>query len=129
MGMATYHARVMHHSMGKDLMHNIIGCCAVSIRSWDLERSYNDKARIARDLPVRGTDNHRRTIPPTRTASGFFGRFCGRLKNSNANSTVVVVPQRAPPVMVGQNGRHSWWIPHLMALIPCGNFAGLYAVG
>ncbi|RZS01473.1 hypothetical protein BHM03_00031310 [Ensete ventricosum] len=72
---------------------------------------------------------HAGTQPPTRTASGFFGRFCGRLKNINANSTVVVLPQGAPPAMVGQNGRHSWWIPHLMALIPWGNFAVLCAVG
>ncbi|RWW59723.1 hypothetical protein BHE74_00033328 [Ensete ventricosum] len=51
-GWPTYRARVMHYSRGRNPMHCIIGCRAISIRSRDQKRSCRDKARITPDMLI-----------------------------------------------------------------------------
>ncbi|RZR86369.1 hypothetical protein BHM03_00013566 [Ensete ventricosum] len=43
-------------------MHDIIGHYAVSIRSWDQERSYNDKAIITSDMLIHEREGSNSTL-------------------------------------------------------------------
>ncbi|RWW72096.1 hypothetical protein BHE74_00020101, partial [Ensete ventricosum] len=76
-GRPTYSAWVTCCSRGRNLIHNIIGLRAISIRSQDHERSYRNRERITCDMLVRGTDNHRPTIVALNFTAGGTANIDG----------------------------------------------------